>query len=187
LVHCNGGRGRTGLVVAACIYNLGYTIDQSINMVRTARTGMLRNPAQELFLRSVVSKSKSSLFVEKSSPRKTRLLLPIGEAHTPLTPRSLSQPASPRNVGSSPGLMVSGSPRTPRFIISHSKKPTGIRDPNAEIYCEINPPRMTSVLENTGASVEIPIDLSFSPILTIHSMQTESTVQKDEEDSTITN
>lgn len=161
LVHCNGGRGRTGLVVAACIYNLGYSIDQAIHIVRTARSGMLRNPAQEFFLRSVVSKSKGGIF-DKSPRRLSRLVIPVVE---PLTPRSLSQPSSPRSFGGSPRVGTN-SPRTPRFAISCKKSP--MRDPNAEIYSEIIPHRMTSVLENAGASVEIPIDVSFSPILAVH-------------------
>jgi len=170
LVHCNGGRGRTGLVVASCLFSLGYTIDQAINFVRTARTGMLRNPAQEFFLRSVFSKfkeSRNSPSKSRNSPRKF-LLTPLrGEATEPLTPRSPSQPSSPRPLIISPRYNQPSSPRTPRITISNTKK-SPLRDLNAEISCDIAPPsRMTHFLESVGASVEIPIDFSFSPPLFI--------------------
>jgi len=59
LVHCNGGRGRTGLIVAACLILIGYNSDKAIEIVRKARTGMLRNPAQEIFLHTLESKLQS--------------------------------------------------------------------------------------------------------------------------------
>jgi len=82
LVHCNGGRGRTGLIVAACIILIGYNSDKAIQFVRTARTGMLRNPAQELFLHTLESKLQSEddrvpeepIYVGPSTPtKKTKL------------------------------------------------------------------------------------------------------------------
>jgi len=85
LVHCNGGRGRTGLIVAASIILIGYSSDQAIQMVRTARTGMLRNPAQEVFLHALQNKIQSqtpaspitptiSLEPTLSTSKKTKIL-----------------------------------------------------------------------------------------------------------------
>jgi len=68
LVHCNGGRGRTGLIVAACIMIIGYISEQAIQMVRHARSGMLRNPAQEVFLHAFQSKLQSEAQTPPSSP-----------------------------------------------------------------------------------------------------------------------
>jgi len=68
LVHCNGGRGRTGLIVGACIIILGYPSDQAIQLVRSARSGMLRNPAQEVFLRALQSKLQSGSEPDIPSP-----------------------------------------------------------------------------------------------------------------------
>lgn len=56
LVHCNGGRGRTGLIVAGCLIFIGHSSDEAIQIVRNARSGMLRNPAQEVFLHAFQSK-----------------------------------------------------------------------------------------------------------------------------------
>jgi len=72
LVHCNGGRGRTGLIVAACIMIIGYTSEQAIQMVRQARSGMLRNPAQEVFLHAFQSKLQSETQTPPSSPQIAR-------------------------------------------------------------------------------------------------------------------
>ena len=50
VVHCNGGKGRTGLVVAAVL--IAYqssTVPESINIVRAARPGCLYNPLQILY------------------------------------------------------------------------------------------------------------------------------------------
>jgi len=52
LVHCNGGKGRTGLVVAATLVTLGMEPDKAVELIRKAREGMITNPAQLLFLRS---------------------------------------------------------------------------------------------------------------------------------------
>eukprot|EP01114_Cavostelium_apophysatum_P023788 TRINITY_DN9073_c0_g1_i2.p1 TRINITY_DN9073_c0_g1~~TRINITY_DN9073_c0_g1_i2.p1 ORF type:complete len:138 (+),score=1.43 TRINITY_DN9073_c0_g1_i2:247-660(+) len=52
VVHCNGGKGRTGLVVAATLVRLGMEPNQAIAMIRHARPGMLRNPMQILYLKA---------------------------------------------------------------------------------------------------------------------------------------
>jgi len=56
LVHCNGGKGRTGLIVVSCLIVLGVPVDQAVQILRTARPGMLRNPAQEVFLHAFKSR-----------------------------------------------------------------------------------------------------------------------------------
>merc|ERR1712025_946148 len=49
LVHCNGGRGRTALfaVCLLLLYNMSYR--DAVEIVRSARPRMLRNPLQQLF------------------------------------------------------------------------------------------------------------------------------------------
>eukprot|EP00965_Chrysotila_dentata_P053089 1761964-Pleurochrysis_carterae.AAC.1 len=56
LVHCNGGKGRTGLVVAAVLLCMGEcrTLAQATSRMRAAREGMLRNPLQRLYLRHLI-------------------------------------------------------------------------------------------------------------------------------------
>jgi protein-tyrosine phosphatase len=165
LVHCNGGRGRSGLVVSACILNLGYPIDQAIQIVRTARSGMLRNPAQEIFLRSLVFKPIDSIL--KLSPRQTlpRLNLEFPSfSQSSSTPRLTIPSVSPRQKIVSPR----SKPASPRkkALVSPRLFQTARGNPNAEISSEINPSINSSVLD-VGASPEIPIDVSFSPILII--------------------
>jgi protein-tyrosine phosphatase len=56
IVHCNGGKGRTGLIITACLVLLGLGQDEAINAIRSRRPGMLYNPAQQIYLLSVTSK-----------------------------------------------------------------------------------------------------------------------------------
>jgi len=51
LVHCNGGKGRTGLVVVATLVALGVPVDEAVSACRKAREGMIQNPAQLLYVR----------------------------------------------------------------------------------------------------------------------------------------
>jgi len=166
LVHCNGGRGRTGLVVSACILNLGYPIDQAIQIVRTARTGMLRNPAQEIFLRSLVFKPIDSIL--KLSPRQTMPKINLENPNPNILSQSNSTPrlnlnfpvpksTSPR--GSKPGTPRKKTILSPREIIQSIISPNPVS--------EINHPSINSSLLDVGASGEIPIDLSFSPVFII--------------------
>eukprot|EP01124_Arcella_intermedia_P032125 TRINITY_DN7429_c1_g1_i1.p1 TRINITY_DN7429_c1_g1~~TRINITY_DN7429_c1_g1_i1.p1 ORF type:complete len:470 (+),score=99.03 TRINITY_DN7429_c1_g1_i1:493-1902(+) len=93
LVHCNGGKGRTGLVVVACLMILGYPVDQSIQIIRTARSGMLRNPAQEVFLHAL----KSKLQDERPAPQNTgmRRAPTLRERISNLSPLGDLRPISP--------------------------------------------------------------------------------------------
>jgi ankyrin repeat protein/protein-tyrosine phosphatase len=50
-VFCNGGKGRTGMVVVATMVALGMSVDDAIVEVRRRRAGMIRNPAQIIYLR----------------------------------------------------------------------------------------------------------------------------------------
>ena len=53
LVHCNGGKGRTGMLVAALLMtSVGghQSLQGAISSMRRVRPGMLRNPLQQLFL-----------------------------------------------------------------------------------------------------------------------------------------
>ena len=50
IVHCNGGKGRTGLVVAAVL--IAYqnsSVAEALNIIRAARPGCLYNPLQILY------------------------------------------------------------------------------------------------------------------------------------------
>jgi protein-tyrosine phosphatase len=47
VVHCNGGKGRTGLTVVSCMLTLGtHTVRQAIKATRAARKGTITNPFQ---------------------------------------------------------------------------------------------------------------------------------------------
>lgn len=55
LVHCNGGKGRTGLLVACALHSLRTDPRQDVSVavraMRASRPGMLRNPLQQVYLR----------------------------------------------------------------------------------------------------------------------------------------
>ena len=51
VVHCAGGLGRTGLVVACCLVDLGHTAQAAIAAVRQARPGTVETSEQEAFVR----------------------------------------------------------------------------------------------------------------------------------------
>jgi protein-tyrosine phosphatase len=46
-IHCRGGHGRTGLVVATVLVALGHTASDAIAATRAARAGTVEIPAQE--------------------------------------------------------------------------------------------------------------------------------------------
>lgn len=50
-VHCNGGKGRTGLVVAGTLVLRGMEPGPATDLIRQIRPGMLYNPAQIVYLR----------------------------------------------------------------------------------------------------------------------------------------
>ena len=52
LVHCRGGLGRTGLVVARLLMAYGITADDAIKQVRSARAGAIETKEQEAYVQS---------------------------------------------------------------------------------------------------------------------------------------
>lgn len=53
VVHCLGGLGRTGLVAARLLIELGENAESAIGRVRTARSGAIETPGQEAYVRRV--------------------------------------------------------------------------------------------------------------------------------------
>jgi protein-tyrosine phosphatase len=51
VIHCNGGKGRSGTVAVACMVAMGKRVVQSIDVVRKARSGTIRNPAQIFYVK----------------------------------------------------------------------------------------------------------------------------------------
>jgi len=52
IVHCNGGKGRSGTIVVATLVGLGKKVDSAIKVVRKTRSGTIKNPVQISYLRS---------------------------------------------------------------------------------------------------------------------------------------
>jgi len=52
LVHCNGGKGRTGLIVVSALVALGMEVNDAVQITRDARSGMIKNPAQLIYVRA---------------------------------------------------------------------------------------------------------------------------------------
>jgi len=52
LVHCNGGKGRTGLLVVSTLVALGMEVNDAVQAIREARPGMIQNPAQLIYVRA---------------------------------------------------------------------------------------------------------------------------------------
>lgn len=50
LIHCKGGMGRTGLVLACCLVTLGRTAEEAVLGVRTVHPGYIQTGAQERFV-----------------------------------------------------------------------------------------------------------------------------------------
>jgi ADP-ribosyl-[dinitrogen reductase] hydrolase len=59
LLHCRGGLGRTGMVAARLLVELGVPAEQAISEVRAARHGAIETPAQEAHVRAVTSLATS--------------------------------------------------------------------------------------------------------------------------------
>jgi len=51
LVHCRGGLGRAGTIVARMLVELGASVDDAIARVRAARPGAIETPEQERYVR----------------------------------------------------------------------------------------------------------------------------------------
>ena len=63
VIHCNGGKGRSGTVAVACMVAMGKRVVQSIDVVRKARSGTIRNPVQIVYVKRFKSAFKS--FIRK--------------------------------------------------------------------------------------------------------------------------
>jgi len=53
LVHCRGGRGRSGTIVARMLVEAGASADDAIARVRAAREGAIETPEQERYVRAL--------------------------------------------------------------------------------------------------------------------------------------
>jgi len=51
VVHCNGGKGRSGTIIVATLVGLGKKVDNAIKVVRKTRSGTIKNPVQIAYLR----------------------------------------------------------------------------------------------------------------------------------------
>lgn len=54
-VHCGAGLGRTGTLVACYLVAVGFSPDEAIRQVRTARPGSIETPEQEAAVRTFAS------------------------------------------------------------------------------------------------------------------------------------
>jgi len=50
LVHCSGGQGRAGTIVACCLCHFGYDPDESVSTVRSLRIGAIKRDHQVQFV-----------------------------------------------------------------------------------------------------------------------------------------
>lgn len=57
-VHCKGGYGRTGLVVASLLVRCGYSSEEAMRLTRATRTGTIQTTAQERWVHTYARKVK---------------------------------------------------------------------------------------------------------------------------------
>ena len=53
LLHCKGGLGRTGMIAARLLVEMGLPAEQAIDRVRRARAGTIETAAQEAHVRAI--------------------------------------------------------------------------------------------------------------------------------------
>eukprot|EP01125_Pyxidicula_operculata_P006875 TRINITY_DN2357_c2_g1_i2.p1 TRINITY_DN2357_c2_g1~~TRINITY_DN2357_c2_g1_i2.p1 ORF type:complete len:434 (-),score=106.92 TRINITY_DN2357_c2_g1_i2:116-1417(-) len=58
VVHCNGGKGRTGMLIVGTLMQLGMNPITATQAIRSVRPGMLYNPVQQMFLMWMMSSLK---------------------------------------------------------------------------------------------------------------------------------
>jgi protein-tyrosine phosphatase len=73
VVHCNGGKGRTGTVVVATLVGLGKKVHHAIDVVRKSRPGTIRNPMQIMY----VKRFKSAWRAYKKKQARINMGLPV--------------------------------------------------------------------------------------------------------------
>jgi protein-tyrosine phosphatase len=56
VVHCRGGLGRTGTVVACCLVRMGRSSEEAMAITRKARPGAIESDVQEDWVRSFAAK-----------------------------------------------------------------------------------------------------------------------------------
>lgn len=66
VIHCNGGKGRSGTVAVACMVAMGQRVDKSIDVVRKARSGTIRNPVQIVYVKRFKSAFKKYIKKKKA-------------------------------------------------------------------------------------------------------------------------
>lgn len=66
VIHCNGGKGRSGTVAVACMVAMGQRVDKSIDVVRKARSGTIRNPLQIVYVKRFKSAFKKYIKKKKA-------------------------------------------------------------------------------------------------------------------------
>ena len=52
-IHCKGGLGRSGMIAAMILFDLGFTPQDAIDHVRSFRAGAIETKAQEKFIKSL--------------------------------------------------------------------------------------------------------------------------------------
>ncbi|XP_049849652.1 uncharacterized protein LOC126319967 [Schistocerca gregaria] len=65
IIHCNGGKGRSGTIAVACLVAMGKKVSSAIEAVRKARPGTIRNPLQIIFVKRFKRAYKA--YVKKAS------------------------------------------------------------------------------------------------------------------------
>jgi protein-tyrosine phosphatase len=68
VVHCNGGKGRAGMVSAAVLVRLGLDPRSAIELVRISRPGTCRNPAQIFYVNVFARSLQSVESTESATP-----------------------------------------------------------------------------------------------------------------------
>lgn len=60
LVHCRGGRGRSGMIAAALLIGAGVDAEDAIAAARAVRPGAIETPGQEAWLRGLAAQGTGS-------------------------------------------------------------------------------------------------------------------------------
>jgi len=106
VVHCNGGKGRSGTVLVATLVALGRKVQQAIDVVRKARSGTIQNPLQIAYVKSFKtawrkSKHKQLKEQEKRVVENRKTITKPTDSTTPIS-NSSAPPALTRSFESPP-------------------------------------------------------------------------------------